>query len=175
MRWFENITDLGRGAEILRRCPYGMIESRDGRFQRVGLRPFPKTASMPSAILWGGLWHRYARGDRCRLYYNQPRRAANFLVLKYVQSSRDGSLASLRRVLEVLDEIARLKNSDALLCDVANWRVSTAIMARSGWEPHCPSMWHRHFIKRFYGTFSPPIVWHEMAGETALVSGQPMT
>jgi hypothetical protein len=155
---FKSVIDLGQGAEILRQCPYGVIESRDGKFERVGLRPFPKIASGPDAILLGGLWHRYARGDRCRLYYNQPRRASNYLVLKYVQSSRDGSLASLRRALEVLDEIARLKKSDALLCDVANWRISTAIMARSGWEPHCPSMWHRHFIKRFYGSFSPPMV-----------------
>jgi hypothetical protein len=65
----------------------------------------------------------------------------------------------------VLDEIARLKRSDALLCDVSNWRISERLMARFGWEPHCPSRWHRHYIKRFYGEYPPPAGWLEKSEE----------
>jgi hypothetical protein len=167
MRFYETITRLDESAEALRRGRYGVIEARDGHFQRIVLRPFPKVVSAPGVILLGGLYHGHLQGDRCRLYYNQPRRFPNFLVLKYIQSSQEGSLASLNRVLETLDEIARIKRSDALLCDVSNWRISTAMMTRYGWQPHAPSMWHRHFIKRFYGVYSPPIELvdsrHEMA------------
>jgi 2-keto-3-deoxy-L-rhamnonate aldolase RhmA len=88
-------------------------------------------------------------GNRCWLYYNQPRRFPNYLAVMSIVSARDTTLATVRRVLQTLDEIAAIKGVDALLCDAANWRLSTAIMCRWGWEPHCPSYWHRHFIRRF--------------------------
>ncbi len=161
MRWTEIVTDLTQSEETLRRRHYGVIEAQDGRLKRIVLRPFPKFVTVPGVILLGGLMHRHLQGDRCLLYYNQPQRFPNFLVLKYVQSGREGSLASLMRVLETVDAIARIKRCDALLCDVANWRVSIAIMSRGGWQPHCPSPWHRHFIKRFYGVYSPPVGWND--------------
>jgi len=151
--WFQSVTDLQSQAETLRVRRYGVIEARDARFRRVSLRPFPKIASVPEVFLFGGWYHRLVPGDRCWLYYNQPRRFPDFLAVKCFLSARDTRLATVHRVLETLDEIARIKGSDALLCDVANWRISTAIMSRWGWEPHCPSPWHRHFIRRFYGKY----------------------
>jgi hypothetical protein len=101
-------------------------------------------------VFWlGGWYHRLVPGDHCRLCYNQPRRFPNYLAVMSLVSARNTTLATIRRVLEALDEIARIKGVDALLCDAANWRLSTAIMCRWGWEPHCPSYWHRHFIRRF--------------------------
>ena len=174
---FETVTDLAAGAEVLRRRHYGVIEARGGRFLRVRLRPFPKFASVPEILLFGEAYHQYVRTDRCVLYYNQPRRFPNFLAAKYLVSGHGARVATVRRVLEALDEIARLKGSDALLCDAGNWRLSTAIMVRLGWEPHCPSRWHRFFIRRFYGSYPPPVDW--IAGRTggtgvgtALVSPQ---
>ena len=146
---FQTVANLAEGAAVLRRRRYGVIEAVDGRVSRIVLRPFPTLVSLPEIWICGGLRHRYLSGDRCLLYYNQPLRFSNFLVLKYVVSSRAGSLASIGRALETLDEIARLKQSQALLCDLANGRISAEMIARLGWEPHCPSRWHRHFIKRF--------------------------
>ena len=134
-----------------------MIEAADGRFRRVVLRPFPKIVSVPGAMLMGGLRHRRRPGDSIRLYYNRPRRFPNFLVLKYAESARRTSFASLTRALSVLDEIARLMRSDALLCDVSNGRISSRLLGRWGWEPHCPSWFHRHYIKRFYGSYPSPL------------------
>jgi len=151
--WFETVTDLDEGAEVLRSRAYGVIEAADGRFRRVVLRPFPKLVSLPEILLVGKWYHRRHPGDRCLLYYNQPRRFPSFLAVTYVISAHGTALSTVRRALEVLDEIARTKGSDALLCDVANWRISGRLMARWGWEPHCPSRWHRHYIKRFYGSF----------------------
>jgi hypothetical protein len=161
MPFFATITDLAAGAEALRRRAYGVIEMVDGRFHQVRLRPFPKIISAPEILLFGNRFHSRAQGDRFWLYYNQPRWHPNYLVLKYVVSARATSFASLARATDVLDYIARLKRSDALLCDASNWRISTKLLGRWGWIPHCPSRWHRHYIKRFYGTYPPPAKWIE--------------
>ncbi len=159
MRFFETVTDLEAGAELLRRRAYGVIEMADGRFRRIRIRPFPKIISVPEIFFIGNCFHNRVPGDRFWLYYNQPRRFPNFLVLKYVLSTQEASFGSLARALDVLDYIARLKQSDALLCDAGNRRISTKMFERWGWAPHCPSCWHRHYIKRFYGTYPPPAKW----------------
>lgn len=154
MPMFQTITDLAHGAEMLRRRHYGVIEVVDGRFRQIRLRPWPTILVGPEVLGLGRWMHQRRAGDRLLLYYNHPRRFPNFLVLMYALSSRQTSVRSVRVGLEVLDEIARLKQSDALLCDAGNWRISERFMRRYGWAPHCPaSWWHRHFIKRFYGVY----------------------
>jgi hypothetical protein len=78
------------------------------------------------------------------------------LALTYVLSTRQCRLATFKGALDVLDEIARLKGTDALLCDAANSRISDRLLSRWGWQSHCPSRWHRNFIKRFYGVYPLP-------------------
>jgi len=154
--FFETVTDLREGAKTLARWPYGVIELSEGQLRRVVLRPLPKIISVPEILLLGGCYHRRRPGDRIWLYYNQPRSCRNFLVLKYVVSARQTTMKTFCRSLAVLDEIARLKQSDALLCDASNGRISTKLIGRWGWQPHCPSRWHRHYIKRFYGKYPEP-------------------
>ncbi len=151
MALFETIVDLAAGAASLRRRRYGMIEVADGRLRRVVLRPFPKIVSIFEPLVLGRWRHRCVPGDRVRIYYNQPLRHSNFLALKYAESTRGARYGSLVCAMAVLDEIARLKGSDALLCDAANRRVSERLLRRWGWAPHCPSRRHRHFIKRLNG------------------------
>jgi hypothetical protein len=156
---FETVTSLSGSTEALRCHRYGVIEAVDGQFRRVVLRPWPKIVSAPGILLIGGWQHDHCAGDRVRLFYNQPRGHSNFLVLKYIGSTRGATLGTVTRALAVLDEIARLKGSDALLCDLANGRITTKLMSRRGWEPHCPSRFHRHYIKRFYGVYPTPPPW----------------
>jgi hypothetical protein len=151
--WFETVVDLVMGADLVRRRRHGLIEIVDGRFHRVSLRPLPKFGSLAGVYLSGRWFHRHGMGNRCWLYYDQPWAFPNFLALKYIVSTRDASLATLHTALVVLDEIARLKRTDALLCDVANLRISDRLLARGGWQPLKPQRWHRNFIKRFYGEF----------------------
>jgi len=154
MSLFQTVTDLAGDCETLRRRRYGVIEVVDGQFRRVLLRPWPKILVGPEVLWLGGWMHRQRHGDRLWLYYNHPRRFPNFLALAYALSAKETSLRSIHVGLGVLDEIARLKKSDALLCDVGNWRISERFMRRWGWVPHCPTAWwHRHFIKRFYGKY----------------------
>jgi hypothetical protein len=151
--WFETVTDLYAQADVVRRRPYGVIEVAAGHFQRLRLRPFPKLSTPFDFLLRSDRAHRRRPGDRCWLYYNQPRHHRNFLALKFIFSNRNATLASFHGALEVLDEIARIKQSDAILCDVENARISGRLLARWGWAPHKPQRWHRNYIKRFYGDY----------------------
>ena len=153
MPLFETVTSLSHGSDVLRRRAYGVIEVVEGQFSRVLLRPFPKLVSVPEILLLGRFNHDRRQGDRCLLYYNRPLRHRNYLVLKYVVSTRGTRMATINRSLDVLTEIARLKGSDAILTEVANWRISRRALSRYGYEPHCPSRWHRHYIQRFYGEY----------------------
>lgn len=164
---FETAVDLDRDAGMLRRRRYGVIEAAEGTFRRVLLRPFPKLVSAAEVFLLGPWYHRHRCADRCLLFYNQPRRFPNFLAVTYVVSGRGTRFGTVRRALEALDRIAEIKGTDALLCDVANWRISRKMLARWGWQPHCPSRWHRHYIKRFYGVY--PANRHRGAGKEALI------
>ncbi len=161
---FEVVTDFASQSDALRRRRYGVIDVRNGRLHRVVLRPLPKLVSWPDLTVLGGWQHRHRTGDRCLLYYNQPRGMSTFLALKYVVSYRDATLATFRGALQVLDAVARIKGSDAIVCDAANLRLSERLGARWGWAPHCPSRWHRNFIKRFYGEY--PDVPAEVLGRS---------
>ncbi len=97
MPLFETVTDLAAGAETLRWRPYGVIEAAEGRLRGVRLRPFPKIVTVPGIMLFGGWHHHSRRGDRIRIYYNQPRHFRNFLVLRYAVSARQTSMATLCR------------------------------------------------------------------------------
>jgi hypothetical protein len=148
-RPFETVTDPCTDEEPLRRRRFGCIETIDGRLRQVTLQPFPKLISVVETVLFGRWFHRRAE-DRCLLYYSQPWNFSNFLAVKYVVSGGQTRMATLHRALDVLEEIARLKRSDAILCDVANRRITDRMLGRRGFVPHCPSRWHRHFIKRLY-------------------------
>ena len=150
MACFETVTDLEGGADVLRRRRYGRIEIVEGRLVGVHLRPFPARAWWWQPLVTGRLHHAFRRGDRCELFYNQPRGWPDFLALVYVRSARDTSLASFRQATLVLEAIARIKGSHALLCEAANRRISDRLLRRWGWTSHAPMLWHRNFIKRLY-------------------------
>ncbi len=155
--WFETVHDFTSGRETLRAGRYGLIEMEAGRLLAIHLRPWPKLFSL--AELWPLAFCYHARGkyDRCLLYYNQPRTQPNFLALKYIVSTERTSYRTFRSALTVLDAIADLKRTDAIVCDAANLRITDRLLARLGWEPHKPERWHRNYIRRFYGDY-PAIV-----------------
>jgi hypothetical protein len=147
------VTDLAADAKRVRDARYGVIECAGGQFIRLRLRPWPTLVSVDEVLFWGRLSHHFTRGDRCRVFYNQPLGSSNYLALKYALSSRDCTLPTMLRALAMLDQVAWLKQSDAIVCDAWNRRVSDRSMARYGWEAHLQGSWHRHYIKRFYGHY----------------------
>ena len=153
MPLFETVDCLHSGADVLRRRRYGVIEMADEQLVAVHLRPWPKSVSLLEIAWLGRRMHRYRRGNRCLLYYNQPLRFPNFLVLKYAVSHHGTSLKTFRGSLTVLDEIARIKRSDAALTEVSNLRISDRLLRRWGWERHVLQSRRRHYIRRFYGEY----------------------
>lgn len=156
MRLFETVHDLRRQADTLKRRPYGVIVIEDERLKEIVLRPWPKLISVAEISILGNRFHGSASGNCCWLYYNQPRRHRNFLALKYIVSSHGASFSTFRNSLIVLDAVARIKQSDAIVCEVSNLRISDRLLKRWGWESHVPSSRRRHYIKRFYGTYPDP-------------------
>jgi hypothetical protein len=154
MAWLpETITDFAAGRERIRARRYGVVEIAGGELVAVHLRPWPKLLALPEILPVGPRYHAGGEADHCLLYYNQPWRMPNYLALKYMVSTLGTSYATFRAALTVLDAIAELKRTDAILCDAANVRISDRLMARFGWEPHRPQRWHRNFIRRFYGSY----------------------
>ncbi len=156
MALFETIHDLRLQADVLRRRPYGVIVVENSRLRAVHLRPWPKVFSVPDMVGAGRARDQRTAGDRCWLYYNQPCRHRRFLALKFVVSSREATFGTFRNTLIVLDEIARIKSTDAILAEVRNPRISDRLLRRWGWESHLPASRRRHFIKRFYGNYPAP-------------------
>lgn len=155
MALWETVFDLRAQADTLRRRPYGVIVMEGGYLQEIRLRPWPTWLS--SGGLWGSSgFAQRAAGDRCWLYYNQPCRHRRFLALKFIVTSRGASFATFRNALIALDEIARIKGTDAIVAEIRNPRISDRLLRRWGWESHLPSSRRRHFIKRFYGQYPDP-------------------
>lgn len=159
MGWLgQTLDDFDANREQIRAGRYGIVEMEAGRLVAIHLRPWPKLFSLGE--FWPLAFRYHARGvpDRCLLYYNQPRRQPNFLALKYIVSTEGTSYRTFRSALVVLDAIAELKKTDAIVCDAANLRITDRLLSRLGWEPHKPERWHRNFIRRFYGSYPGAVV-----------------
>ncbi len=153
MTIFETVHDLEKDSNKIRHRAYGVIEVADGKLQHIRLRPWPKLISTLEINWTAGLKSKRIEKDVCRLYYNQPFWHRNFLTLMYIQSSLGTTRNTLVTTLNVLDTVARIKQSNALLTEVSNKRVSDRAMIRWGWERHLLTSKKRHFIKRFYGNY----------------------
>lgn len=131
------------------RC--GRIVTQQSKLLRVSRRWWPHIGNHLQVRLDAKF--RGQGGDRCELFYHRPLGSPTFLTLSYIRSSRKTSLSTFYAATLLLDEIARLQNVNAIVCNVTNDRLSDRLLARWGWEPHCPQWSGRHFIKRFYGTY----------------------
>lgn len=130
-----------------------MIQARNGRFESILFRPWPKLVSARDLWPVGDDYHERGPADRCRLYFNQPLGHGSYLALKYIATTPGSSYRTLLATLRALDAVAQLKGTDALVCDAANSRLSDRFLARQGWQPHAPMPWRRNYIKRFYGVY----------------------
>lgn len=149
----QHESDWHAAEEAIRRQRYGVIETTGGVLAAIHYRPWPKLLAWPELWPVGPVYHAHGQPDRCLLYYNQPLRYSNFLALKYLVSTRGASFATVRAALVALEHVARVKRTDALLCDAFNARISDRLMRRFGWASHRPQRWHRNYVKRFYGCY----------------------
>lgn len=149
----ETISNIETNQDSLCRRPYGVIEAVNGRFMHVKLRPWPKYASLVEVHWLRAMKSTRHQQNACRIFYNQPMGHRNFLTLSYVETSLNTQLKTVYAALDVLNQIAFIKCSDAVLAEVTNKRISDRLLIRRGWEPHMEHKRQRHWIKRFYGTY----------------------
>ncbi len=131
------------------RC--GRIIVQDRKLNAVHRRWWPYVGN-----LFQARWDQKFPGgseDRCELFYHQPLSSQEFITLSYVRSTQRTSLSTFYGATLLLDEIARLKGSLAIVCHVTNDRLSDRLLKRWGWDQHCEHWSGRHFIKRFYGEY----------------------
>lgn len=153
MPLFETASDLQQHREMIARRFHGVIEVRDGQLQGIRFRPWPTFISQLRVIRDGVGRGEASDEDVCRLYYDQIIRMPGYLVLKYVHSEPGTSFRTVRAAARILDAIAEIKRSDAIVCEVSNSGISDRLLNRWGWESHVPTSRRRHFIKRFYGSY----------------------
>ncbi|PQO29159.1 hypothetical protein C5Y96_15505 [Blastopirellula marina] len=164
MLWPQTIDNLKDATDLVRRRRYGVIRVESGTFHSLTLRPWPKLISRLE-IETLGRWKHSRGGDHVRLYYNFPLSSPGFLTLAYIESTQQTTWKTLRRSLEVLDWVAQVRGANASVCELSNEKISTRLMGRLGWEPHCEQLAGRHFIKRFYGQY-PRHAWLPVPTET---------
>lgn len=145
------VTQIASMGALLRRRKLGRIVIQDGRLQAVYGRWWPYYADIFQARVDAAF--RTVRPDRCELFYHSAQATDGFLSLDYLRAGPSTSLGSLYGATLVLDEIARLKQSLAIVAHVTNERITDRLLERLGWQAHCLQWKGRHFIKRFYGDF----------------------
>ena len=153
MTLFETVTDIDSQQETVRNRAYGVIETANGQLVSIRFRPWPKLISVMEIWFLGMRVHYQTRKDRCLLFFNQPMFHRNYLAVPYVLTYAGTSYATCRKAQQVLDQVAYIKRSDAILCEVSNPRISERAMNRWGWQAHVENSKRRHFIKRFYGEY----------------------
>lgn len=144
------VTRFSAQQNLLRRRQCGHIVVEHSRLVAIYARWWPYFGNLLQAACDQRCRHQM---DRCELYFHVPWTAPHFLTLSYIRSGIKTTPATVMAACKVLEEIAKLKNSVAIVSHITNDRISDRVMERWGWETHCPSLPGRHFIKRFYGKY----------------------
>ena len=152
-RLFDSVFDVVADAEKIRRRAYGMIEVVDEQLRSIQLRPWPKMISGIEAQWADGWAKKRSKKNQTQLFYSEPLAHRNYLALSYIVSTLQTSMTTLTLSMAVLDYVAFLKQSDAILTEVSNNRISERLMKRFGYERHLLDSKKRHWIKRFYGEY----------------------
>lgn len=152
-QWIETDSRTREAMAAVARQRYGVIRVVGGSVVDVRFRLWPRWASWLEVVWWEHWRRRGAQKDECCLYYSQPRGHAHYLTLNYIASNSGTTLATFRRALTALDQVALIKRSDALLGHITNRRISDRLLRRWGWQQHLQQTRQRHWIKRFYGQY----------------------
>lgn len=141
----ESIAAIGK-----MRC--GQIIVREGQLLAIKPRRFPIMASV-AAVKWQTGWGR--RDDAvCKLDFSVPRNLPGYLTLDYIRGGQRGGYRTFRTATRLLDRVAEIKQSAAIVAHVTNSAISDRLLQRLGWQRHCLHWRGRHFIRRLERTHS---------------------
>ena len=130
----------------IRSWNYGELELSDGKLIGIYPRWWPRIGSQLESFQ--DSYIRTLPNDFCRAYYAFPRRAPGFMSVLYARSGPNTQYKTLYRAVVVMDEIARLKEAQAIVCQTISLRASERLMNRWGYVRHAQSLGENHYIKR---------------------------
>ncbi|WP_404309115.1 hypothetical protein [Neorhodopirellula lusitana] len=139
--------DLARDAEAIKQVRYGRIITQQGKLVAVERHWLSSPASI--AQVWWESNRGRIRGDLCHLDFHIPGGVSGFITLDYVRSGSETSYKTFLGACNVLNEVARLRNAQAIVAHITNGRISDRLLERQGWERHMLNWRGRHFIRRF--------------------------
>jgi hypothetical protein len=125
---------------------YGELELSDGKLVCIRPRWWPRLGSR-----WESMQDSYIRRlptDQLLAYYAFPRRAPGFMSVLYAFSGPNTQYRTIYRAVVTMDAIAKLRGSQAIVCQTITDRASERLMKRWGYVRHAASLGHNHFIKR---------------------------
>mgnify|MGYP001547403131 CR=1 FL=1 len=141
-----------KDADLIRRWRCARIVMRGGKLECVQRRWLTGSVSV-AQVWWQGYYGR-RDDDVCWLDYHQPWGMPAFLTLDYIHSGRRAGYKSFIGACNVLDEIARLRGTSAIVAHVSNEKISDRLLERVGWQRHLDHWSGRHWIRRFYDGYS---------------------
>ncbi|MCY2986239.1 MAG: hypothetical protein NTY15_21640 [Planctomycetota bacterium] len=125
---------------------YGEVELSNGELVALYPRWWPRVGSQWES--WQDSYHRTLPTDWCRAYYAFPRRAPGFMSVLYARSGPGTQYKTISRAVSAMDEIARIRDSQAIVCQMVSERGTERLMKRWGYVRHAFSLGDNHYIKR---------------------------
>lgn len=148
----RSFSQLDSNENAISRIRCGRIVMREGRLERIEQHWLRSPVSV--AQVWWQAKFAALEGDVCCLDYHVPRGMSAFVTLDYVRSGDATRYATAIGAFQVLDEIARLRKSYAIVAHVSNSRITDRHLKRAGWERHLLDWPGRHFIRRMQPSVS---------------------
>lgn len=126
---------------------YGEIEVSSGSLVAIHRRWWPRIGSQSEAYL--DSYHRTLPSDSCRAYFAFPFRAPGYMTVLYARGGPNLQYKTIDQAVLVMDEIAQLRDSNAIVCQVVSDRGTERLMNRWGYVRHACTLGDNHYIKRF--------------------------
>lgn len=144
---------IDESADQLKRWRCGRIVMADGRLVEVQRHLLGGSVSV--AQVWWQTHFRALPVDHCTLDYHQPFGARGFLTLDYIHSGVACQYKTFVGAIRILEEIARIRRTLAIVAHVSTRAISDRLLVRLGWERHQEQWSGRHWIRRFYDGYPP--------------------
>ncbi|TWU35870.1 hypothetical protein [Novipirellula artificiosorum] len=155
------VTNLTTGADQLRRWRCARIVMCGGRFVEIQHRLSAGNVSV--AQVWWQAKYGRMDDDVCWLDYHQPMGMSGFLTLDYIRSGYRSGYKSFLGAVELLNEVARIRGTSAIVAHVTNQSISDRLLERLGWQRHLENWSGRHWIRRFYDGYPKSTAYRYVA------------
>ena len=126
---------------------YGEIEVTSGSLVAIHRSWWPRIGSQYEA--YRDSYNRTLPSDSCRAYFAFPFRAPGYMSILYALGGPNMQYKTIYQAVLVMDQIAQVRESKAIVCQVISERGTERLMNRWGYVRHASKLGDNHYIKRF--------------------------